>query len=161
MDIRKTLLKDLDKVMRIYDSAGQYMRENGNPNQWKYGYPNMELIKEDIYEGKSYVCVDGQEIVGVFFYSDGPDPTYYNIYEGSWIKEGPYGVIHRIASASRQKGVASFCLNWAMERNSNIRIDTHEDNIIMQNFLTKNGFIRCGIIYLDDGAKRIAYQKVI
>ena len=29
----------------------------------------------------------------------------------------------------------------------------------MQHLLDKNGFTYCGIIYLDDGTERLAYQK--
>ncbi|TAH75017.1 MAG: GNAT family N-acetyltransferase [Anaerolineaceae bacterium] len=159
MEIRKTVMDDLDKVMEIYDNARGYMRENGNANQWINGYPSIELIKRDIIEEKSYVCVDYNQISGVFYFKIGSDPTYLNIYEGNWISHGPYGVVHRIASANRQKGVASYCLNWCFDKCPDIRIDTHKDNFIMQNFLIKNGFTRCGIIYLEDGAERIAYQK--
>ncbi len=159
MDIRQTILDDLDKAMEIYDDARKHMRENGNPNQWGGGYPNIELIKQDIYDEKSYVCVEDNQILAVFYFNIGSDPTYLNIYQGSWINDEPYGVVHRIASGNRKKGVASFCLNWCLDKWPNIRIDTHEDNIIMQNFLTKNGFNKCGIIYLEDGAERIAYQK--
>lgn len=159
MEIRNTTMNDLDKVMEIYDDARSYMRTNGNPNQWTNGYPSKELIQKDIIEEKSYICVDDKQIIGVFFFDIGPDPTYLNIYEGDWINEEPYGVVHRIASASRKKGVASYCLDWCFHKCPNIRIDTHIDNIIMQRFLTKNGFTRCGIIYLEDGAERIAYQK--
>ena len=42
-----------------------------------------------------------------------------------------------------------------------ISIDTHKDNLIMQKFLSKNGFDRCGIIYVEDGTERIAYQKLV
>lgn len=160
MEIRKTVLEDLNKVMEIYENARQYMRENGNANQWGNGYPSGTLIQEDIKEEKSYVCVDEGQIVGVFYFNIGPDPTYLNIYEGDWIKEGHYGVVHRIASASHKKGVASYCLKWSLDKCPNIRIDTHKDNVIMQQFLTKNGFARCGIIYLENGDERIAYQKV-
>lgn len=160
MKIRNTNIDDLDIVMEIYDKARSYMRENGNPHQWVNGHPSIELIKRDIAEGKSYVCIDDKQITGVFFFNIGPDPTYMSIYEGSWIKEGEYGVVHRIASASHKKGVASYCLNWALDKCGNVRIDTHRDNFIMQNLLTKNGFIKCGIIYLEDGAERIAYQKI-
>ena len=41
----------------------------------------------------------------------------------------------------------------------NLKIDTHRDNRIMQHLLDKNGFTYCGIIYLDDGTERLAYQK--
>lgn len=30
----------------------------------------------------------------------------------------------------------------------------------MQHKIEKNGFTRCGIIYITDGSPRIAYQKV-
>lgn len=161
MEIRKTVLDDLDRVMEIYDDARRYMRENGNSEQWGNGYPGMDLIKRDISEGKSYVCVDDNQIAGVFYFNIGPDPTYHNIYEGAWINDEPYGVVHRIASGNRKKGVASFCLNWCLDKWPNIRIDTHKDNIVMQSFLNKMGFIKCGIIYLEDGGERIAYQKVV
>ncbi|NLL00825.1 MAG: GNAT family N-acetyltransferase [Clostridiales bacterium] len=161
MEIRQTVMDDLEEVMEIYDDARKYMRDSGNVNQWVNGYPNIELIKQDILDEKSYVCVDCNRIVGVFYFNKGPDPTYLTIYEGAWINEEPYSVVHRIASASRQKGVASHCLDWCFNRLPNIRIDTHRDNYIMMNLLAKNSFSRCGIIYLEDGSERIAYQKVI
>ena len=39
-------------------------------------------------------------------------------------------------------------------------MDTHEDNISMQRLLEKNNFKYCGIIYLEDGNKRIAFEKL-
>lgn len=161
MEIRNTVLSDIDKVMEIYEHASQYMRDNKNPNQWIKGYPSIDLITKDIHEQSSYVCIDDNQIVGVFRFTLGTDPTYINIYEGTWLNEEPYGVIHRIASAGHKKGTASYCLNWCLEKCYNIRIDTHRDNFIMQNLLMKNGFSKCGIIYLEDNAERIAYQKVI
>ena len=32
--IRKAELKDLPKLKELYEKARQYMRENGNPDQW-------------------------------------------------------------------------------------------------------------------------------
>ena len=40
----------------------------------------------------------------------------------------------------------------------NVRADTHKDNITMQNMLAKNGFVPCGIIHVENGSERIAYQ---
>lgn len=31
----------------------------------------------------------------------------------------------------------------------------------MQHLLDKNGFKYCGIVYVEDGTERIAYQKVV
>ena len=39
------------------------------------------------------------------------------------------------------------------------QIDTHKDNIPMQRVLLRNGFVYCGIIHLENGDERIAYQK--
>ena len=36
----------------------------------------------------------------------------------------------------------------------------HADNKIMQHLLEKNGFARCGIIHVEDGTSRVAYQKL-
>ena len=38
-----------------------------------------------------------------------------------------------------------------MDRDTNIRIDTHRDNKIMQHNILKQGFTYCGIIYLQSG----------
>ncbi len=159
MKIRQTVIEDLNQVMQIYADARNFMRENGNPNQWINGYPTAAMIMEDIQDKSSYVCIDNKDIVGVFRFTLGADPTYLHIFEGSWLNDAPYGVVHRIASASHKKGVASYCLNWCFELCKNIRIDTHRDNYIMQNLLNKNGYQKCGIIYLADGAERLAYQK--
>jgi hypothetical protein len=159
MEIRPTTLADLDTIMDIYDKARQYMRQHGNMNQWIGGYPSAELIKKDIHDNNSYVCIDEEQIVGVFTFIQGLDPTYITIYEGNWLNEEAYGVVHRIASLSHKKGVASFCLDWCFCRCSNIKIDTHRDNTVMQNLLAKNGYTYCGIIYLESGDERLAYQK--
>ena len=41
-----------------------------------------------------------------------------------------------------------------------VRADTHADNKIMQHLLEENGFTKCGIIHVEDGTPRIAYQKM-
>ena len=55
--------------------------------------------------------------------------------------------------------VYSEYVKWCFERCPNLRIDTHEDNRIMQHLLEKNGFIYCGEITVEDGTSRMAYQK--
>lgn len=100
------------------------------------------------------------EIETVFVYFVGDDPTYQYIENGSWKKDGPYGVIHRVASRGRVKGSGSRCLQWGFAQCGNLRIDTHDDNAVMQHVLEKNGFNRCGRIYTEDGSPRIAYQRI-
>ena len=160
MEIRKTNKKDLKEVMEIYAYARKFMAEHGNPNQWKTTNPTSERIEQDIEKGKSYVCVEGTEILGVFYFAVEEDSTYKVIYDGNWKNYNTYAVVHRIASAGKAKGVGTFCINWAYEQFPNIRIDTHRDNLVMQNMLKKNGFNYCGVIYLGNGEERLAFQKI-
>ena len=72
----------------------------------------------------------------------------------------PYGVVHRIASDGSVHGTGSFCLNWAYAQCGHLRIDTHGDNIVIQNLLKKLGFVFCGIIYVqEDNDPRLAFEK--
>ncbi|MCK9170380.1 MAG: GNAT family N-acetyltransferase [Treponema sp.] len=159
MQIRRTTPADFNAVMNIYADARNFMKEHGNPDQWGNFYPTEDLVKNDISGGISYVCVDGNAIAAVFVFKTGADETYAEIYNGDWLNDGLYGVVHRIASAHDVKGAAAFCLNWAFEQCGNVRIDTHADNIPMQHLLAKLDFTRCGIIHTYDGTDRYAFQK--
>jgi RimJ/RimL family protein N-acetyltransferase len=163
MNIRKTQPADLDTVMALYAAAREFMVATGNPRQWAArSWPPRERIIQDIRQGKSYVCVKDDEILAVFFYQYGHDidPTYRVIREGSWIGDGPYGVVHRIA-AKAGSGAGKFCINWAFSQCGHLRIDTHGDNRVMQKVLTGLGFTRCGIIYIEeDNDPRIAFEKM-
>lgn len=166
MIIRKTRVEELGAVMQIYDRAARYMAETGNPNQWAIGYPTREMIMEDIARGVSHVVDVNGVIEAVFAYIEGVDPTYGRIENGAWRSNGRYGTIHRIASAGRMKGMASKCFAWceneAREHGlSGLRVDTHNDNRIMQRVVVQSGFAYCGIIYLANGAPRLAYEKVL
>lgn len=163
MQIRKAEFHDLDEIMSVYEQARQFMVLTGNPNQWAArNWPPRALIEQDIAQGKSYVCVDGDRIAAVFFYEYGEDidPTYRHIEDGAWIGDGPYGVVHRIA-ARAGKGAGRFCIDWAYSRCGHLRIDTHADNRVMQKVLKSLGFTYCGIIHIvEDHAPRLAFEKI-
>lgn len=159
MEIKKATIQDLPAILNIYNAARDYMRAHGNLRQWINGYPDASVVRQDIAGGNCYICVEDGETIGVFALFTGPDPTYAKIYDGDWLNNEPYVVIHRIAVSAHRKGIASLCFAFALRQSANLRIDTHEDNIPMQNSLSKNGFSRCGIIYLANGDPRIAYQK--
>ena len=161
MTIRLAKAEDKDEILSIYDSARVFMRESGNPNQWAGKYPDEDTVLRDIENEKLYICTENNDILAVFYYNVGIDPTYLKIYDGAWVNDKQYGVIHRIAVSdkARGKGVAKVCFDFAYDKCGNVRIDTHRDNIPMQRALEKNGFTRCGIIYLANGDERIAYQR--
>ena len=163
LQIRKATDEDLGRLMEIYAAAREFMARHGNPNQWgPRRWPPEELVRRDIAQGKSYACVCEGCVVGVFFYDFGQDiePTYARIEDGAWRDASPYGVVHRIASDGSVKGVGSTCLNWAFRQCGHLRIDTHEDNTVMQRLLGKLGFAHCGTIFVtEDSYPRLAFEK--
>lgn len=159
MLIRKATRSDIETIMGIYERARLRMEEEGNPTQWKKNHPPQSLIEDDIDKGHSYVCIEDNRIVGVFYYAVANDPTYDIIEEGNWLSDNPYGVIHRIAIDVPYKGYAKKAIDWCFADHPNLRIDTHEDNKVMQRALQKNGFVYCGIIYVADKTKRLAFQR--
>ena len=160
MIIRKSTAGDLPAIMEIYAEAREFMRESGNPTQWKDWYPPRDMVERDVSpDGHGYVCANGGEVVATFYFNEEQDPTYDYI-EGKWLNDEPYGVVHRIAVRLGTKGVGAFCLNWAFDQCRNLRIDTHTDNAPMRKLLGKLGFTYCGTIWvLDDAEERMAFQK--
>ena len=164
MKIRKSVESDVEKMMAIYARARAFMAEHGNPRQWgATNWPPEAVIHEDIQKGQSYVCLNDEErIIGTFFFTQGKDveSTYAEIQDGSWLDDSDYGVVHRIASDGSEKGIGTFCINWAYEQCGHLRMDTHGDNLVMQNLLKKLGFVHCGTIHVvEDNDPRLAYEK--
>lgn len=155
--IRKAVHSDLNEILEIYENARRFMAENGNPDQWKNVHPPKASLIENINEQKLYVLTNDGIIDGVFFFDNGPDPTYEYI-EGAWLNDKPYCVIHRIASSGRVKGVLKECVEYCLKFCNNIKIDTHADNKIMQKRLTSLGFIHCGTIYVEGYGPMLAYH---
>ena len=104
-----------------------------------------------------------------FAFLPSPEPTYAKIYDGEWIDDvKPYHVVHRIASYPDAHGIFSSIMDFCFSHDTNIRIDTHRDKTmvstnrqIMQHNILKHGFTYCGIIYLQSGDERLAYQKMV
>lgn len=156
--IRKAVWADFDRILEIYRIAREFMAKTGNPTQWGTNYPPISMLEGDIPAGNLYV-VEDDLIHGVFAYFTEPDPTYGYIEDGAWLDHSPYGTIHRVAGDG-SGGIFTAVLQFAMEQNPHVRIDTHADNKVMQHVLEKHGFQRTGIIYLEDGDPRIAFERV-
>lgn len=156
MEIRKASAQDLDQIMQIYEKAKEFMRANGNAEQWGDDYPSRELIEQDL--DHMYLCMEEEQIACVFYYAVEEDEDYRQI-NGKWLNEEPYAVVHRVASTGIVKGAASYCLNWAYSQIPNIRMDTYADNIPMQRLLEKCGFRYCGSFERVGLDKWMAYHR--
>ncbi len=158
MEVRKAIESDFNRIMEIYRYAQDYMIESGNPTQWGHFYPDEQMVRNDIEIGACYLICDGEITHGVFTLFDGPDSTYRVIEDGAWLNDDPYVVMHRLAGDGQAHGLFRCALDYCKSITSNIRVDTHNNNLTMQKQIEKNGFTRCGTIYVKDGSPRIAYQ---
>jgi RimJ/RimL family protein N-acetyltransferase len=158
--------QDIPSLLKLYEHARRYMVENGNPHQWPHWYPSREILMNDIKNG-GYVILDENPddekavIIGAFILEENACEEAYDTIEGQWLNEEPYAVIHRCATLHNQKGIGQFFMDWCFTKATNIRVDTHEDNIPMIKFLKKNNFTYCGIVLYKDIYPRLAYQKQI
>lgn len=158
-EVQKAQCESLPVVEAIYARARRFMAEHGNPGQWEATYPSPELLRQDIAGGKLYLITENGQIHGVFYFAIEEDPTYKMIYHGAWHSDSGYGVIHRIAGDG-SGGILQTAVDFALQKIGHLRIDTHEDNYVMQRALNKLGFQACGTIYIEAGSARIAYDKL-
>ncbi|BBF42531.1 histone acetyltransferase HPA2 and related acetyltransferases [Lachnospiraceae bacterium KM106-2] len=158
MIIRKTTMNDVNDVLKIFETAREFMVRNGNTTQWGNGYPGEDILTQDILNGHSYVCVEDGNVVGTFSFMIGEEPTYLKIEQGEWRSNKLYGTIHRVASSGTAKGITKACFDFCASQIDYLRIDTHADNLSMQSAIKKYGFKECGIIFVRNGAERVAFD---
>ena len=158
MHVIKAKKENLEDIMAIYRIAQDFMIESGNPKQWGHRYPTKDLIEIDIENGVCHLICDDENIHGVFALFDCAEPTYEHIENGKWLNDDEYATIHRIASDGKVHGIFKCAMTYCKSKYRNIRIDTHASNIVMQKQIEKNGFEKCGTIYVADGSPRMAYQ---
>lgn len=159
--IRLAKTEDILQLLEIYAAARRFMRRSGNPVQWSPNHPTKEELERDIADSCLYVIkskTNSNRICGCFVLVQGNDSTYDCIHNGVWRDGSPYCAIHRVASDGSEKGVFSRCTEFAKSICPHLRIDTHRDNIPMQNAILNQGFCYCGIIFLETGAQRLAYE---
>ena len=157
--IRKAIVEDIDALRLVYDEARERMIDSGNPRQWAPGYPPRSLIESEIEAGFLHVIEQDGKVIAAFSII-GKEPTYDTIYDGSW-PEGDYEyvTIHRVAGKREAHHVLKSAVETASKLSSVIRIDTHEDNKVMQALIKKYGFRYCGKITLRNGQMRLAFQR--
>lgn len=158
--IRKAKEIELESIIAIYDIAKNYMYSHGNTLQWDKNYPSLSIIKNDLAKGNLYVVIRDDEIIGVFSFAITEDETYNVIYDGKWHYDLPYGVIHRLASNGRYKGLFNEVMQYVLTVVNYVRIDTSFENDVMRSLLVRFGFKQCGTIYVRNHAKRLAFDFI-
>ncbi|MDR2385084.1 MAG: GNAT family N-acetyltransferase [Tannerella sp.] len=168
MIFRKGKISDLPRMMEIVKQAQISIGKLGI-DQWQNGYPAEKIMRNDIENGCSFVLTaDKGEIIAIasLIYND--EPSYDKIYDGAWLSNDDFIVVHRMAVGEefKKKGIASRLLREIekqaiMKDIPSFKIDTHEGNIPMRRTFESNGFKYCGRIFLPDGNPRVAYEKRI
>lgn len=164
-NLRKAIISDADTIWEILQQAIERRRKDGS-QQWQDGYPNLEVVKTDISLGKGYVLEAEGAIAAYAALVFNDEPAYDDI-EGSWLTNGDFLVIHRVAVSDGflGKGIAFILFqileNFAREHQVySIKVDTNFDNLAMLHILEKLQFQYCGEVYFR-GSARKAYEKVL
>lgn len=169
MDIifRKSHPNDIPQIMEIITQAQEAFKQNG-VDQWQNNYPNISIINADIEAETSYVITENQTVIGTIVVSFNGEDSYNKIYNGQWLCNQRYAVVHRMAINNQHKGLGYASLMFKEIENLcfknrvfSIKVDTHQQNITMLKLLQKNGFIYCGTVLLEDNSERMAYEKLI
>lgn len=167
MQLRLADHNDVDTIMDIINHAKQFLSEQQIPQWQNQTGPNQDIINKDIDLRQGYVLEDSKMIVGYCALTGNVEKSYTNIKKGSWNETYPvYASIHRVALDPniRGKGLSQILLKEiinqaAMQDYHDIRIDTHPQNIIMQQVIKRAGFNYIGDIELAQAdGERIAFQ---
>lgn len=156
--IRHARQNELEQIMEIYAAARTFMAANGNAEQWEDGYPQKEILQEDLEKKQLYVYEEDGKIGAAFVFFIGVEQDYETSVSGAWTSPKPYGVLHRIAVATYGKGIASKCIQWCYEQCHCMRGDTGQKNKSMQRLFEKNGFTQCAMIHPWYG-EMLGYEK--
>ena len=162
MELRKAQFSEAEVCYQCIEDARAYHKSMGF-EQWHPDYPTQQTIYDDIVQNTGYVFVDKGGIIGYCCIIIGDEPAYHEI-AGAWKTSSAYAVVHRMAFSQKARGsglskkaldlIKKFCFS---NRINAIRVDTQEENKIMQHILDREGFQYCGLIQFDGGPK-LAYE---
>lgn len=150
-------LDDVESILAIVAQQRTYLSSHNIP-QWQSDYPSRETFLEDIKLHRLYCLRQDREVIG-FFALVYPDPCYEHI-EGKWKDNSSYQAIHRLAIKDQYKGCgyANQTLDFLKNQYNHLRLDTHELNKVMNACALANGFTYQGVVYMEDGSPRNAYE---
>ena len=164
-NFRKATSTDIPSIWEIVKSAIARRKQDGS-NQWQDGYPNPEVIAEDIEQGVGHVLMRDDEIVGYVAVLINDEPEYAKL-KGKWLTNDDFVVYHRVAIAGKWLGqglakeLLSHIEDFTREKGiTSIKADTNFDNIAMLRLFEKLGYKYCGEVYFR-GSPRKAYEKVL
>ena len=162
---RRAKISDAFEIWQILKDAIQRRKEDGS-NQWQDGYPNMDVVKNDIERKIGFVLTRNDNIIGYTAIIINDEPDYINI-EGKWLTNQDFIVYHRVAISKKflAKGMAKKMMKlieeYALSKNIySLKADTNHDNIPMLKIFEKMGYSFCGTVHIRQSPRK-AYEKVL
>jgi GNAT superfamily N-acetyltransferase len=165
MNLRLAFYDDLHTIWDILQDAIAQRKKDGS-EQWQHGYPNKQIVEEDIQQAHGYVLTKDDQVIAYAAIVFGIEPAYNDI-KGQWLSQEDYVVVHRVATAESCKGqgvatqlfllIEELSLRKGVE---SIKVDTNFDNEPMLRILEKLHYTFCGEIIFG-GAPRMAFEKLL
>lgn len=162
---RKPTLEEVDNIVEIIKYAVKRLGDTGI-SQWQNGYPNKEVVLQDIENGVARVLCEKEKILAYGALVFTGEKAYDDLKGGEWILQTQnYATIHRacVSNSCLGEGYGKlfmiFAENEAKQTSDSIRIDTHPDNKIMQGLVASLHYEYCGKVMYE--SVRLAYEKVL
>ena len=162
---RPAKISEAFEIWQILKDAIQRRKEDGS-NQWQDGYPNMDVVKNDIERKIGFVLTQNDNIIGYTAVIINDEPDYINI-EGKWLTNQEFMVYHRVAISKKflAKGMAKKMMKlieeYALSKNIySLKADTNHDNKPMLKIFEKMGYSFCGTVHIRQSPRK-AYEKVL
>lgn len=166
MKVRPAKKEDLANIMTCVRRLRKEYFETNNIPQWQGDYPARENFAADIEAKRLFVMYMGECLIGFASVGFEADPCYAEVEGGAWKDDGAYAVVHRfgINPDWHGMGMGKALMGLAdklceSKKVSAIRADTHEQNAGMIHLLEKCGFEKRGVIHLENGDPRLAFEK--
>ena len=162
---RKAKISEIPEIWKIIEGAIQRRKEDGS-NQWQDGYPNPEVLQNDIEKEIGFVLTEANTVIGYSTILMNDEPEYANI-EGKWLTNDGFVVFHRVAIAETHLGkgyaklIFKYVEDFALKNNIySVKADTNFDNLAMITLFEKMAYAYCGEVYFR-GSPRKAFEKVL
>ena len=95
--LRPATMEEIPVIWEIILQAKAQMYREGK-HQWDENYPTVPILENDVRRGWGYVLVPSDDDSDIIAYGavvfDG-EPAYKGLWDGQWLSEQPYVVLHR------------------------------------------------------------------
>lgn len=155
--LRRSTPADLPLIEQVIEDGRQALKAAGS-TQWQDGNPTQATLKADVDQHQSWVLLVNGQVAGVATLKPGPEDDYRTITGGHWANDcDDYVTIHRVAISRHYRGqhLSSYLFSDLLTVGqalgyTNFRIDTHQQNQVMQHLIKKFGFQYRGTVTVDD-----------